>query len=146
MPGPPGESCVEEFGFQLCRGSQGERGESCVEAMGLALCRGPSGEVSTTPGPAGASCVEEFGFEECQGPAGEASDIPGPPGPSCVEEFGLEACRGDTGPEGRGLTGTPEILVNDAGECVLRFFYTDDTTTDTLLPDRFCKPPLVEVQ
>jgi hypothetical protein len=64
----------------------------------------------------------------------DGSTIVGPEGP--------QGPAGADGADGRGLADTtPEVVITDDGACVLRFFYTDDTTTDTPLPVRFCRPP-----
>lgn len=121
------------------------------------LIPGPMGPVGP-PGPRGLQGLPGMPGEPGeQGPAGESITGPqGPPGEpgedgvdgeSIVGPQGPQGPPGDDGTDGRGLTGIPEIRTLEDGTCVLRLFYTaEPLTTDTPLPERFCRPELVEVQ
>lgn len=67
IPGPEGErgsrglSCIQEIGYDLCRGPKGDEGD-----VGKTGVQGRIGMM----GQRGLSCVEELGLESCRGPAG----------------------------------------------------------------------------
>lgn len=135
---PPADDTVErvqgergEQGLPGPSGPPGPRGPQGIPGIqGLTGPTGPPGASITGPeGPAGEPGTDGADGESIVGPQGPE----GPPGPA-----------GEDGEDGRGLTGDPEILLRDDGVCVLRFHYTDDTTTDTTLPDRFCRPDIEE--
>lgn len=79
IPGPEGAagargpSCVEELGYNLCRGTQGIQGIQGRTGQQGAPGIGIQGDQGAQ-GVAGKSCVEEFGLAQCQGPKGDKGD------------------------------------------------------------------------
>lgn len=91
----------------------GPRGESCIEELGFPMCRGAQGPASRVPGPEGADGADgQDGTDGATGPTGPTGPA-GPAGPK-----GDKGDPGERGPAGPAGTAQPGTYACPAGEAL----------------------------